>query len=657
MAQVVINEISQTYNFNASTGNFATVALPITACWGPGFVDPQTVDHNLDEVLEDTRWLHFSATQAGLEQFVATYRGASSNYRITKDYSYQLAMTLLVEGYDILTCRLSPGTVAQGTFTTKTFSGTSAPENVIPAGKLFGIRAKYPGTFGNTLQITLKHPSNQSYWNAIVYTVDPNTRIRVPVENLRFVFNEEHSCDAVPYIKDLESKFLTFVTDIEFTLPADATSGATAYYNSENVEFTTDTISLTSGKDGITSDTPLVDAVGLAKTRYNVPNDIEDTELMQYKYVYDLKLLSEAPDSASATASDTIVAPNATKQSAILYREWLFTYAISIYDLLKDKFAYSPNRLISPGWDDQDFNYLEMEPPEFWDNISPIHLKLMDVAYYSRCATAYLDIPISMQRNAVWNDDLSNSNYSNHLGYTQMLSDATTYSNATDANAVLYNTHSALFAPWGQYQYIGTNKQSTASPSFLALLLQRAMILNQSLQYEWALPTSRTHNLHLGKLQYNVPKKLLDKWQSLEGVSLNVITPVPDLGTNLWGNSTLFTVPPASYQALANLSTRLLVNAIEDVVFKVGVSITFTYNNDEAYGTFYAGVTPILDTMRNVGAIEDYLVKMSADINGLDHINANTVVGKIWITVNGVVNDIIVDLICLPPDANLNTLR
>ena len=46
---------------------------------------------------------------------------------------------------------------------------------------------------------------------------------------------------------------------------------------------------------------------------------------------------------------------------------------------------------------------------------------------------------------------------------------------------------------------------------------------------------------------------------------------------------------------------------------------------------------------------------MSADINGVDQVNANTVIGKIWITVNGVINDIYVDLVCLPTGVDLNS--
>jgi hypothetical protein len=187
-------------------------------------------------------------------------------------------------------------------------------------------------------------------------------------------------------------------------------------------------------------------------------------------------------------------------------------------------------------------------------------------------------------------------------------------------------------------------------------MIERAQIANQSIQYSWALPSNRQHNVVLGKLDYIVPKKVLDKWQSGEGVNINVITNIPDLGTNTWGNSTLWAIPPATYNALENLSTRLLMNALKNTAYRVGISITFQYNNAQSYSKFYAGMVPLLDTMKNVGAIEDYRIVMSADINGLDSVRANSVIGKVFITVNGIINDVFIDLIALPSSVDLNTI-
>lgn len=620
MAQITINEVSQNYTYNIGTNSFCTVAMPITASWGPAFVDPEAVGQDLDTVLENTVWQRFPATQAGLEAFVSTYRGPAANYRIAKDYSYQMAMTLLTSGYDVLVCRLCPGTHAQATVTTA-------------EGGSLTLKAKYPGTFGNSLIATLNKIPNRDYWNLIVYVLD-SSGVKTAVENIVFAFELEHTTDSILHIQEVESNFLTFTVSGSVKDNSDFGTAASAI----RLGATDDSKGTDRSIDG-TAEQMIDDAIKYAKSRYaSVVSSTADVDKLEY--------IMALQDVKSAN-------PDASTAATIKYNEWLYTFALNVYDLLKDKLAYNPNRVISPGWDDQDISALTGQQVTRLGTLSPIHVKLMDVAYYSRCATALLDIPKSLPRSAVYNDSTVDS----EEGYAQKLARFVPKNAAMDINGALYQTHSALFAPWGQYTYVGTSKQNPASPSFQTLLIQRAMLMNQSVQYEWAMPSNRKHKLALGKLDYTVPKKLLDVWQTLEGVGVNVITNIPDLGTSLWGNSTLYEVPPATYQALANLSTRYLVNAIENIAYKAGISITFQYNNDEAYSKFYAAVTPILDTMKNVGAIDGYYVKMAADVNGLDQVNANTVIGKIYLVINGVINDIIIDLIALPPGTDLTQFQ
>lgn len=665
MAQITINEISQNYSYSIGTNSFATVAMPITSCWGPGFFDPATfVPEGVDEenaaeyMLEHTAWQRFPATQAGLEAFVAAYRGPAANYRLAKDYSYQMAMTLLTAGYDVLVCRLCPGSTAQGTMTQDDGDSDGAS-----SGPTITFTAKYPGTFGNSLQIGIKKLSYfdkftgeiKFYWNIVTYVID-QSGIKSAVESLNLVFNSVNSSDTILYWKEIESNFWTIAVD--GTVVEDNSSATPTGADGNTF------IRLAGGTDYDTETVPDGDAFkNIIKGRYDWATD----------YVLGT-YTSEYPDWVAGKVGDL---DDDTKK-ILFYKEWVLTnlvgtnktsgdeYVGGVFDILKDKLAYNPNRLISPGWDDQDYfmytddvaelpkDIANLNDPTCEVPVSPLHLKIMDVAYYSRCATGLIDVPHVVDRKYVHIEDESNPN---RQGYIQKLARITPKNAALDTNASLYHTHSAFFAPWGQFTYVGTGRMNEASPSFLALMIQRAQILNQALQYEWALPTNRKHSLKIGKLEYTVPKKLLDKWQKLDGVSVNIITPIPDLGTNLWGNSTLYEVPPATYQALANLSTRYLVNAVEDTAYRVGIGITFQYNNGQAYNKFYAGVTPLLDTMKNVGAIDDYYVRMSADISEEGQVNANTVLGKIYLVINGVINDIIVDLVCLPPGTDLNAFR
>lgn len=682
MAQIVINEISQNYSWSASNSSYATVAMPITSCWGPGYFDPDTYYSGLSScedphayMLEHTAWQRFPATQAGMEAFVSAYRGPASVYRKAKDFSYQMALTLLTAGYDVLVCRICPGVRAEAKFTQE---GSTGPE-----GEAFVyFRAKYPGTFGNNLQITIKKNvyydtvsrEKKPFWSIITHIID-SSGVKVSAENLSMVFNPENATDSILHYSEISSNFW----DIEVEGTINEGNGAMPI---KVVDGDTNSARLTGGDDvqaapenGYTAD----DFQKVIAPRYNWAS--------LYSTAADLELYNDYtryPDLLTVIGTDDF---DDDTLRILYYKEWIysrlvaypttsddvvsFDYYEGVLDLLKDKLAYNPNRLIGSGWDDQDYtnylddmaeisNYIMTGYPDQESDVcpntcilpvSPLHLKIMDVAYYSRCATGFIDIPRVVDRKYVHIEDEANYD---RAGYAQKLARVVPYNAESDVNGSLYQTHSALFAPWGQYTYVGTGKMNIAAPSFLTLLIQRAQILNQAIQYEWALPTNRRHNLRIGKMDYTVPKKLLDKWQKLEGASVNVITAIPDMGTNLWGNSTLYEVPPATYQALANLSTRFLVNAVEDCAYRCGIGITFQYNNNQAYNKFYAGVTPLLDTMKNVGAIDDYKVRMSADINSLDRVNANTVIGKIWLVINGVINDIYVDLIALPSGTDLS---
>ena len=632
-----VNVISEHTTFTVENANYCTVALPITACWGPCFTlptpsdDSETKIEDVENALENTAWSLFNAGPDGLESFIATFRGPSSNYRATKDYSYFTALTLLNAGYTVQVCRLCPGTAASVTLPKGDSSSSSSKVQQISsdAGKLI-ITAKYPGTFGNNLQVTIrtKYSGTFAYWNLIGSAVDSAGNSKA-VENLVFVFNPDDATDSVPAITEVNSKFFTFRIDGDID---------------ESV-MEVAKVQLAGGADVAdasepqTAQTILADAIALATKRYGTDSGAT--------YLTELAGLSEK------------IGNNKSLAEALRFNEWIYTYSTGyktaiapvegVYDLLKDKINYNPNRVIAP-WDDQDI--LAINPDADIQDatfvISPLHRKLMDIAYFARCATAYIDVPRSLPRNKVWND----SNNPAEEGYAQKLSSI--IDSIEDVDDALYPSSSALFAPWGQYVYSGTTKQATATPSFMALLIDRAMIKNQAAQYEWALPNTRNNNVKLGQLAYTVPKKLLDVWQKSDGTRINTITVVPSLGTTIWGNATLFDVPVATYQALANLSTRKLVNAIKDTVYKIGIGLEFQYNGQEAYAKFYAGVTPLLDTMRNVGAIIDYKVKMSADMNNVDSINANSVVGTVYLVIAGVIENITVDLIALPQGTDLS---
>ncbi len=700
MPHITINEISQNYTYNIGASSYAEVAFPITAAWGPAFTDPAA--SSLTQVLEESRFLRFPATQAGLEAFVATFRGPVANYRAVKDYSYFYAMTLLTSGYDVLVCRVSNGNKASGHID-------------VGSGALW-CQAKYPGSFGNSLRVELAQYTRAGitsvkYFNAVVYVVDANGG-KTAVENLVFTIADS-GIDEIPTLSELKSQYIDFRNSTPTPFTDDDTIAATNYtvlqFGTDTAEpITTATATITSDPTAIGNTNPIIpgtvqinvtqteggttvsfldDGIGnlykdyatkvgtinyttgvvtyspalsspysvvanysTQQTAGTIKTSILNIAKDRYAAAYPNKTAGEIAALAYPTAINAYTGTDFNTLSAMLQMEWNYYGAFYAYTLLLDKLNYAPQRVIAPGWDDQDLGKFGATTAGL-TTISPLHLQIMRVSYYGRCATGLIDIPKCEPRAKVYDETGS------PIGYAQLISrgnysgDANYGAESSDA---LYATHYALFAPWGNFRFVGLTKQVEASPSILALLIQRAMILNQPIQYEWALPTNRKQNLSIGELAYKIPTAMLDKWTELDGSGVNAIAEIPGLGTSLWGNSTSYEVPPATYQALANLSTRYLFNAVKNTAYICGIAITYQYNNAQAYDKFYAGVTPLLDTMKNVGAIEDYYVQMAADINGLDQVNANSVIGQIILVVAGVVQNITIDLIALPPGVDIN---
>lgn len=675
MAQITVNEISQNYSYRNTDANFATVALPITSCWGPGFFNPASYYTGLEDdgdgisqMLEDTEWKHFPATQAGLQSFIATYRGPATGYRLVHDYSYQQALTLICAGYDVLVCRICPGTLATGKLTQE-------------GGGTINFRAKYPGTFGNNIQISIKKASyfdktatskadfKKYYWTLVTYVID-SSGVKTSVESKNMVFNQEDATDTVLYYKEVSSDFYE-ITSVDGTVTESA-DAKTPTAKDEAYQKSVTYVRLGSGESDTKGtdfndeiEDSAMDFTSIAKIRYDWATNYVlsyegDTD--EYKYPEGIAKLVENKD--------------INEKRRLYAREWILSHLIGtsarnsdgdqvggVFDLLTDKLSYNPQVIYAGGFDDEDFTEYEEDKSKLTEYIgastedtctfpvSPIHLKLMDVAYNSRCAVSYLDIPRCVARKYVHIEDENNAA---REGYAQKLARITPNNEDLEVDGGLFPTHSALFAPWSTFKYTGTSAYHRCPPSFDELLIHRSQLKNQANQQFWLLPTDRSHNIKVLDLDYKVPKKLLDKWQKTDGVSLNVICDIPGIGVTNWGNSTLYEVPVETYQALANLSTRWLVNAIKDVIFRVGLQVTFQYNNQQAYDKMYAGTVPILDQMVNAGAIEDYFVKYNADLNQVDHVNANSVVGKVVISVYGVINNIDVDLIAIPAGIGLS---
>ena len=222
---------------------------------------------------------------------------------------------------------------------------------------------------------------------------------------------------------------------------------------------------------------------------------------------------------------------------------------------------------------------------------------------------------------------------------------------------MINSTYAQLVGPWCKTTLPLGGPNIWVTPELAHLLL----IINAEgiggINKWWMVPAGMTSTGVAHTPEYKIKKSYLDIIQNHdEGVCLNPLMEVPGKGFTCFGNSTLWNKPIGTYNALQNLSTRLLCNRVKQRIWDVALQILFKYNNDNAYSHFYAGLSPLLDEMRSVGALTGneynplgYKILMNPDIINLDRINANTVIGKVYLAVTGVIDTVNVDLFLLPP--------
>ena len=254
MADILINEISQNYSYVIGDNSYCCVALPITASWGPAYagsklkvndngkIEPVTPDdadsdNYAEQAIEDVVWTRFKANSQGLESFVSTYRGAAANYRLANDYSYQMAVSLLTAGYDVLVCRVSPGISASGKMSniiTKTITATTPTSSdyveLDPESTTLSIPLNRVPANVNSFICTSTNPNFNAKYNRISLgktgeqTVDSKAWIEYDSANNAVVLkrpaaSEDYpSWDSVGIMAD-DSITVTYSTDIRAVNP------------------------------------------------------------------------------------------------------------------------------------------------------------------------------------------------------------------------------------------------------------------------------------------------------------------------------------------------------------------------------------------------------------------------------------------------------
>jgi len=579
------------------------------------------------------------------------------------------------------------------------------------------VTALYPGTFGNRLWVRFRvykgrynqktetgNPVESAWRTATVFLAD-DQGVKKAVESFSFSLTVEDASEAVPYWreaysgKSTRSKFISIDSSNADVTPDSSTGfiyngsgngsgiagqGATApnyRWEQRDYGFWISECQMVINVGGSTSSLDFPHDIrsetvyarsGRQGTDYFIPDGVTVGNLID-------TFVTPRFQDPSAPNDDGNVSPlwavyyeqlSSSQRRVEAIRQAVLYYCMSAIPALTDKIYYEYEILMLPGWDDQDFGVevaSNAEGGAVSDNdykASQLHKVMVATCVWGKCGVALLDAPRHAPFKCLknWQDG----------GLAQQLAQSipvasvrfnnedigldTSQDVKTLDGEPLRASKGAMLANWVEYTFpmLG-NIRVAISPSLAFLIVRHAQLVQQAQQQFWCQPTNQTHPMRFGRVDNRIGQTLLEYWQDNDvGVGVNPIVDDPDMGVVLRGNFTLFEQPEMTYNALRNLSTRFLFNAVAKAAFDAGRKIQLTYNNVTAMGRFKSAMYPLLDAMMDAQAIDGYLILINPDINGLDHVNANSVVGNIYLIVNGVIQDIDIALIALPPGTDLS---
>lgn len=501
-------------------------------------------------------------------------------------------------------------------------------------------KAKYPGSYGNQLKVRIKSDVDENGnpiaqievfdRNGFYTNNDKIMSTDSLLEQIPVALSEQGATDNRPYITEAISEYLGYIVttgSVSRIIAPGSTKVFSMYGGTDSP-----TVGNTDTSEGYipASEIELENILNLAKARFYTGTSA------YLSYIQNVH--------SSLTQSEKI-------------QLWSFQKCMlnvmGMIPELTDPFVYDWDAVFCGIQDDQYIpkSYIDKraenhEETDVDFEVTRIHYLLFEVASQSKCGAAIVGTPFGMKRGT-W------------VPSSKCGTGAVEFKNSLSLTlGPTLSTYGEVVGPWCRSTLPLNGKNTWVCPELAHLLLIISKKTDDGVRYWWLPPAGMNGSGIVYAPEYKIKKHYLDIIQNHEeGVCLNPLMNVPGKGFTCFGNSTLWDKPLGTYNALQNLSTRFLCNRVKQGIWNAALEILFRYNNNEAYTHFYALLSPLLDTMRSVGALNStpknplgYRIVMNPDIINLDHINANTVIGRVELAVQGVIDTVNVDLFLLPPN-------
>lgn len=247
------------------------------------------------------------------------------------------------------------------------------------------------------------------------------------------------------------------------------------------------------------------------------------------------------------------------------------------YDYIYDKILYQPKFITSGGYTDTDIS----QTTSMANAMKQITLKRQD-------CRALIDLPLGTPQEEY-------QTLAGQVGY-QQLSNIQSIPSAS------------MCGPW-QYMQVG-NSQVWMPPSYVYLTVLGSALSAGEAVYTPKAGISSGQVANIIRSEFDIGSDLSEQWQSDTTVNINPIMRLQGGRYVIAGNSTLLI--PDAYEgennAFSESSSDLAVIEIRRFVYNLATELQYQYNSLTAFENFALQTSNFLDTMKNDGAVTDYVI-------------------------------------------------
>lgn len=531
---------------------------------------------------------------------------------------------------------LDAGINASGTIDAWAAKASADYKKCMFAPQISDITAKYPGSFGNYLLVSIT-PVNTSrlaesfqYANISVYYVDRT-----------IVYDSNNEIDySKSFVKNtvlLETKMVTtnpndtrYFEDVEFdfikiTPVPGAREQLSLVWSNINANPTSGT-TLYPGFPSI----PFKVAYGNSEYSYGYNYDAFATKAFGTDYMYSTDVL----DALKQGFKGYIIGTNWTQDTLNKYIEDVYgtghifsdlmTNIASLYQNFKDPYIYDFDFITSGGFVYEEYEVVSTgegadvvktsnrtfptgtNGTVVYPRVTPIHESMKDLVTSRKDCIAFIDV-----------------------------SDEYDPKRITEYSRLVNTSYATMHFPWC---YVNSPYVSGAlikmAPSYIFMYTFLQNLENNVDSQKWFPPAGVTRATArvVKKPDFEIGSVLLDDWQNNNTSRVNPIMKLKQYGYVIYGQYTcLEAIDMFTHSALESLNVRLVANTVKKKIFDVCLNLAFDPNGEKLWLKFFAQMDEFLRFMKYNEGVYDYKIIMDESTVTTDDINHLRCPGKVYI--------------------------